>query len=47
MLFGVGALDPLTLAAAIAVLVAVALAAVYLPARRASRRDPMNALRQE
>jgi predicted permease len=46
-LFGVSPQDPATLAAAVAVLLLVALIAVYLPAKRASRLDPMAALRQE
>jgi ABC-type antimicrobial peptide transport system permease subunit len=44
-LYGVAPQDPLTLAAAIAALVLVALGATYLPARRASRLDPVVALR--
>jgi len=39
--------DPLTFAAMVAVLVIAALFASFLPARRASRIDPMSALRQE
>ena len=46
-LFGVAPEDPATLAAAITLLVAVAFFAAYLPAQRASRLDPMAALRQE
>jgi len=46
-LFGVAPQDPLTLAFAAATLVLVALIAAYLPARRASRQDPMAALRQQ
>ncbi len=44
---GVRSIDPLTFALMICVLVAAALAASYLPARRASRVDPMRALREE
>jgi len=45
MLFGVGAADPLTLVAVAAVLLVVAIGATLEPARRASRVDPMVALR--
>jgi predicted permease len=45
LLFGVDAGDPLTLAGAAAVLVAAGLLAGWLPARAASRMDPMTTLR--
>jgi ABC-type antimicrobial peptide transport system permease subunit len=47
LLFEVGAVDPLALATAVAVVALVALGAAYLPARRASRVDPMSVLRYE
>jgi putative ABC transport system permease protein len=47
LLFGVEPTDPMTLAAGTGVLVVAALSAAYLPARRASRVDPVIALRHE
>jgi predicted permease len=47
MLFHVSARDPRILAAAVAALWAVAMLAAWIPSRRASRVDPMEALRQE
>mgnify|MGYP000957152494 FL=1 len=45
LLFGVGAWDPVTYAAVSIVLAAIALLASYVPARRASRLDPIAGLR--
>jgi predicted permease len=46
LLYGIEPHDPRTIAAAVVVLLVVALAAAYIPARRASRMDPMAALHQ-
>jgi ABC-type antimicrobial peptide transport system permease subunit len=47
LLYWISALDPLTLGSASVALIAIALAACALPARRAAKIDPMRALRTE
>jgi len=47
LLYGISALDPVTMGSASIVLIAIALGACVLPARRAAKIDPMQALRAE
>jgi ABC-type antimicrobial peptide transport system permease subunit len=47
LLFGVTQHDPATLAAALGIVIAVAAAAGFLPAWRASRLDPNSAIRHD
>jgi ABC-type antimicrobial peptide transport system permease subunit len=47
MLYGVDSLDPVTMVGAAGVLIAVSVLATYFPVRRATRIDPLVALRYE
>ena len=46
-LFGIKANDPMVMLAAVGVIISVTALAAYVPARRATGIDPMNALRYE
>jgi len=47
MLYGIQPYDPITMIGGMFILLAVALAASWIPARRAARVQPMEALRHE
>jgi ABC-type antimicrobial peptide transport system permease subunit len=47
LLFGIGPMDPTTYLAALAIMLAAAALASYLPARRAAAIDPMTTLKTE
>jgi ABC-type antimicrobial peptide transport system permease subunit len=47
MLYGVTSYDPITIVAVVAILLAVTLLASYLPVRKATRVDPIVALRND
>ena len=47
MLIGIGATDPTTFGVIVVLFAIIAIAASWIPGRRASRLDPMNAIREE